>query len=1642
MSFDQHPILAASERTTMTRQDKQRRFLSWFKELLLSGGERDVHRKILVEPLERREVFAVDPFVDMLDVTNTANVDPNLLGNTEYVSQNELTAEGEAAPDLVAFAKALAAANVTFFGAAWCPHCNSQKLLFQDGAKYLPFVEVTNPDRTRNATGIAEGITEYPTWKFQDGSKLTGEQTLQTLSQRSGVAIPTSSSPTVDDIANVSVAIGSPLYVPVDAYDPNGNPLTITVTSSNPSVIAATMQSGNRSLNIRTDFGDMVFQLFEDKASRATSRVIQLAQQGFYDGLTFHRVQINDLIQGGDPNGNGTGGSSLSDFDDQYSVDLQHNQKGVLSFAKSSDDTNDSQFFITAQARRDLDYNHSVFGQLVEGDSNRNAITNTAVNGSTPRNPVVINSAVVFTDTENGLIQLKALGTGTANITVTITDTEGNSTSKVFTATGIADTFNSGPFLNDIPVARTSADVPVNIALTSQDVEGDARVYAVQKVGSENYTVTVNSTTGVATVTPPPGFTGQLQFRASVSQASSVTNNTGSKTDEQLVTVLVGPSIPTSVDLNATSDSGTLDSDNITNASTLSFTVNGTVSGATIKLKAGGNVIGQAVANGTTTTVNVTNPASLGEGSIVVVATQTVGTEESGESPGLTISRDTTAPTALSASVFPTNAQISQALSLNLAHTEEGQGLIYAVTGAPTGLTIGSSTGQINWTPTVDQLGARSFTLSLTDAAGNATTQQVTITVIEQPLIAMTLQVVDLNGAPITTIAAGQRFKVQVFVEDLRTGDAAKGVFSAFADILYDSAIIEPIATGPISHGTQYTTAPTGDVLTAGIVNELGGLTKDVFTNLDGEPRLLAEITFNAKVAGNPAIRLDPPDLNFSDILLFENSEGGEVPISKVSFGNTSFAVGANFTMANDAFNFDEDTGARSLNVLSNDIVTGTAVLTISAVGTPSSGGTVTIAADGKTLNYTSANNFNGAESFTYTARNQDGVTQTATVTVQVTDVNDPPVAVNDTFNAFVNSTINTLDVLANDTRGVDSGSTETLSVSAVGTGSAGGTIEVGSSGLNVRYTPRAGFSGTESFTYTLSDGRGGTATGTVSVTVALENPPPTAVNDSFTVAEDSTQASFDVLANDSTSDSGETLTIGGIASSVNGATVTVSSDNKSLLYRPGLNFSGSDVIVYTLRDSRGATAPGTVTFTVTPVNDAPTATDDSVTVQTAVATTTLTVLSNDANVDLGESLSITAVTQPASGKGTVAISADGKSIIYTSPATTFEGNFTFTYTIGDGSTLTDTALVTVTAQSFTPRKIGGEFSGTAAPFLAGATVELFGTDYAGNSISRSTSVGTNGTFVYDALPPGNYMIKRDPLPFLNDSGTELAVSSPQSSGDQLNNVLQVGSLKPQYFDIRDFLGSTPASSLTVAIDSTGKQQWYAPTGDWAALRSLNVATSANGDTLVVNATNASSQNLTGNVAINSADRVMQVGTENSVRLLRVLGTPTAAGLTPSTTPPTTGRQPGAAAANAATTFTTQPSGLKTKILRPGTGDRPTLSSSITVDYRGTLVSNGTVFDESYDGPSPATFNLNGLIQGWQEGLQLIRSGGMIELEIPPALGYGANGSGSSIPPNATLNFIIELVSVNSNGISGEGEGESSSSELNASLTDAVFGDL
>jgi FKBP-type peptidyl-prolyl cis-trans isomerase FklB len=107
----------------------------------------------------------------------------------------------------------------------------------------------------------------------------------------------------------------------------------------------------------------------------------------------------------------------------------------------------------------------------------------------------------------------------------------------------------------------------------------------------------------------------------------------------------------------------------------------------------------------------------------------------------------------------------------------------------------------------------------------------------------------------------------------------------------------------------------------------------------------------------------------------------------------------------------------------------------------------------------------------------------------------------------------------------------------------------------------------------------------------------------------------------------------------------------------------------------------------------------------------------------------------------------------------------------------------------------------------------------------------------------------------------------------------------------------------------------------------------------------------------------------------------------------------------------TLPSGLEYKILKAGTGPKPTATDSVVCNYRGTLI-NGTEFDSSFKRGQPATFPVTGVIKGWTEALQLMPVGSKWQLFIPPDLAYGERGPGPEIGPSATLIFEVELLSI------------------------------
>ena len=148
---------------------------------------------------------------------------------------------------------------------------------------------------------------------------------------------------------------------------------------------------------ISTDNGDVVIELFADKAPRTVNNFVFLAREGYYDGVTFHRVIKGFMAQGGDPTGSGSGGPGYK-FADEFHPALKHDEPGILSMANAGPGTNGSQFFITVGKTPHLTRKHTIFGEVVDPESQKvvDAIATTATDrNDRPTDDVVIESITI-----------------------------------------------------------------------------------------------------------------------------------------------------------------------------------------------------------------------------------------------------------------------------------------------------------------------------------------------------------------------------------------------------------------------------------------------------------------------------------------------------------------------------------------------------------------------------------------------------------------------------------------------------------------------------------------------------------------------------------------------------------------------------------------------------------------------------------------------------------------------------------------------------------------------------------------------------------------------------------------------------------------------------------------------------------------------------------------------------------------------------------------------------------------------------------------------------------------------------------------------------------------------------------------------
>ncbi|MCS6781022.1 MAG: DUF2341 domain-containing protein, partial [Geminicoccaceae bacterium] len=326
--------------------------------------------------------------------------------------------------------------------------------------------------------------------------------------------------------------------------------------------------------------------------------------------------------------------------------------------------------------------------------------------------------------------------------------------------------------------------------------------------------------------------------------------------------------------------------------------------------------------------------------------------------------------------------------------------------------------------------------------------------------------------------------------------------------------------------------------------------------------------------------------------------------------------------------------------------------------------GTVAFDPTGQTFTYTPAAGFVGEDSFDYTVRDASGATATASVTIRVVRPNLPPVATDDTAQVAPGGTVD-IPVLANDS----DPDGDPLSLVALSSPAQGSVAVLPDQRL--RYAPRTGFTGEDSFTYTVRDPRGASASATVRVRVGAPNRPPVAGRDRVT-ATTGTPVTIDLLANDSDPD-GDPLTLTALGTPERGSLAVLGQGRVTYTSAPG--FEGTDRFTYTVSDGRGGLATGEVEILVSRPNAAPVARDDSATTE-AGTPVTIDLLANDSDPD-GDPLTLVGLSVPERGR--LAVAADQR-VTYT-PDAGFVGRDSFTYTVRDarGATASATATVTVT---------------------------------------------------------------------------------------------------------------------------------------------------------------------------------------------------------------------------------------------------------------------------------------------------------------------------------------------------------------------------
>ena len=581
----------------------------------------------------------------------------------------------------------------------------------------------------------------------------------------------------------------------------------------------------------------------------------------------------------------------------------------------------------------------------------------------------------------------------------------------------------------------------------------------------------------------------------------------------------------------------------------------------------------------------------------------------------------------------------------------------------------------IDFTPALDYNGAVSITYEIEDADGDKSTATVTfdVTSVDDTPIAT-------DDTPSDVLEDSGKTNIAVITNDSFGGDGAS------TNPIVVTAIPASVGTAVLNNsGTPNNpTDDSIDFIPALDYNGAVSITYEI-EDADGD-KSTATVTFDVTSVDDTPIATDDTP---SDVL--EDS------------GKTNIAV-----ITNDSFGGD---GASTKDIVVTAIPAsvGTAIL--------NNGGTPNDPTD-DSIDFTPALDYNGAVSITYEIEDADGDKSTATVTFNVTSVNDTPIILADVASINEDETLNGTDLRLNDSD-IDGDDLviNTIPVTDV----ANGTLTINADGT-YKYVPNANFNGTDSFVYEVCDDAT-PALCAQAIVIITVNP----VNDETVIANDSASTNenvavtIDVLANDTDVD-GNNATLTSVTNGTNGTTSIV---NGKIVYTPNENFNGEDTFAYT--NSEGNTA--TVTITVNPVNDSPVAVNDTATVVENGTLNGTNLRNNDSDID-GDDLVINTIPVTDVANGTLTINADG-TYKYV-PNANFNGTDSFVYEVCDDATpaLCAQATVIITVNPVNDETVIANDSASTNENVA-VTIDVLAndTDVDGNNATlTSVTNGTNGT--------------------------------------------------------------------------------------------------------------------------------------------------------------------------------------------------------------------------------------------------------------------------------------------------------------------------